>query len=137
MQNNISDSCAPQERMNPSFSQIHKKFSNAFIGMQQVMLRDSSVRLQLFISILVCAIAFLLEIEGQYILLLFLCCSLVISAEIFNTCIEQICNFIYPEQHAKIKFIKDSSAAAVFVLALASFVLGLYIFIPKILFLIH
>lgn len=57
--------------------------------------------------------------------------GLVISAELFNTALEKTLDYINEEYDEKIKFIKDASAAAVLVLAIASAVTGLIIFIPK------
>lgn len=55
------------------------------------------------------------------------------AAEMFNTCIEEIMNFIHPAQHPKIKRIKDISAGAVLLTAMASAIAGAIIFLPKIL----
>ena len=52
-------------------------------------------------------------------------------AELFNTAIEKIMDFISKEQHPKIKLIKDLSAAAVLVAAMVAFITGCIVFIPK------
>ena len=56
---------------------------------------------------------------------------LVISAELFNTSIEKTLDYIDKEYNNEIRFIKDASAGAVLTLAIASAVIGLIIFIPK------
>ena len=53
----------------------------------------------------------------DYILLL-LTIGGVISAEMFNTAIEELCDKVSPEYHPLIKFSKDCAAGAVLVLAI-------------------
>ncbi|WP_421919047.1 diacylglycerol kinase family protein [Marinifilum sp.] len=50
---------------------------------------------------------------------------------LFNTAIENICDFIHPDYHDKIKKIKDISAAAVLIGAITALLVGLLIFLPK------
>ena len=57
----------------------------------------------------------------------------VLSAELFNTAIELICDFMEPNINPKIKLIKDLSAAGVLIVAIGSALIGGVIFFPKIL----
>ncbi|HBB92251.1 MAG: diacylglycerol kinase [Bacteroidetes bacterium GWF2_49_14] len=66
-------------------------------------------------------------------MLITLCIGIVISAEIFNTIIERISDKIAPDYDPVIGKIKDLGAAAVLVLAIATAVVGLIIFLPKVL----
>lgn len=52
-------------------------------------------------------------------------------AEVFNTAIEAIMDHVSPEQHPKVKYIKDVAAAAVLLAAITAVVTGGLIFIPK------
>ena len=58
---------------------------------------------------------------------------LVISGELFNTAIETVVDMVSPNINEKAKLAKDISAAGVLVLAIGAFIIGLLIFIPKIL----
>ena len=58
--------------------------------------------------------------------------GVVFALEIINTSIEQIANFISPQEHDAIKKIKDLAAAAVLVGAITAFIIGCIIFLPKI-----
>jgi diacylglycerol kinase len=49
-----------------------------------------------------------------------------------NSAIENIADFVSPEKHAMIKKIKDLSAGAVLIAAIVSAIIGLIIFVPKI-----
>jgi diacylglycerol kinase len=57
--------------------------------------------------------------------------GIVLAAEAFNTAIEQIANFIQPDQDKRIEYIKDMAAGGVLITAIAAFIVGLIIFLPK------
>jgi diacylglycerol kinase (ATP) len=59
--------------------------------------------------------------------------GLVISLELINTAIETVVDMITLDKNEKAKKAKDISASAVLVSAIVSAVIGLIIFIPKIL----
>jgi diacylglycerol kinase (ATP) len=94
---------------------VEKKLKIHFMAMICVIVLGLIVRLSVF-EWIVCIILF----------------GLVISAEIFNTAIEKTMDYINKDHDEDIKFIKDASAGAVLVLAIASAVIGLIIFISKI-----
>lgn len=52
----------------------------------------------------------------------------VLSLEILNTAIEKVCDIIQPLFDLRIKIIKDISAAAVVLMALASVVVGVLVY---------
>jgi diacylglycerol kinase (ATP) len=52
----------------------------------------------------------------------------VLSAEIFNTSIEKICDIIQPEFDKRIGFIKDIAAGAVILMAILSVVVGILVY---------
>jgi diacylglycerol kinase (ATP) len=53
--------------------------------------------------------------------------------EMLNTCMEKMADLVTLEEHPEIKFIKDLAAGAVLVAAVIAVIIGLIIFIPKIL----
>ncbi|MBV1888129.1 MAG: diacylglycerol kinase family protein, partial [Urechidicola sp.] len=55
----------------------------------------------------------------------------IIVAEAANTSVEYLCDFIHPEHHKKIGFIKDIAAGIPFLAAIFSIIIGLLIYIPK------
>ena len=55
----------------------------------------------------------------------------VIVAEAANTSFEYLCDFIHPNYHKKIGFIKDIAAGISFLAAIFSIIIGLIIYIPK------
>lgn len=59
--------------------------------------------------------------------------GLVISLELVNTAIEIVVDIVMPDINEKAKKVKDISAAAVLISAINSAIIGLIIFIPKLL----
>jgi diacylglycerol kinase len=58
---------------------------------------------------------------------------MVIALEMINSAIENLVDFVSPEKHQSIKKIKDLSAGAVLVGATVAAIVGLIVFLPKIL----
>ena len=83
---------------------------------------------------------FLLKISKAEWIICIILFSLVISAEIMNFAIENAINYTRSvtkdEDHKLAGIAKDASAGAVLVLATASAIIGLAIFLPKIIELI-
>jgi diacylglycerol kinase (ATP) len=78
---------------------------------------------------------FLLHISAVEWIFVSLCIGAVLSAELFNTIAERFADKISPDFDPDIGKIKDMGAAAVLILAIASAVVGVIIFLPKILLL--
>lgn len=57
--------------------------------------------------------------------------SLVIILELVNTSIEILVDLVSPERQPKAGAIKDIAAAAVLIAALTALIIGLFIFVPK------
>ena len=57
--------------------------------------------------------------------------GLVLGVESLNTAIEKIADFIHPNYHEKIGFIKDIAAGAVLFAATTAIIIGLLIYVPK------
>ena len=66
-----------------------------------------------------------------------LCIGAVLAAEGVNSAIEALCDKVSPEYDEAIKHTKDLAAGAVLILAVMSIIVGLLIFVPKILSLFY
>ena len=107
-------------------------FKYAFEGFKVVFKSEHNAWIHIAMSFIAIALGFYLDISNNEWIAVILCIGMVISAEILNTAIEHIANFIQPNQDLKIKHIKDLGAAGVFASALAALIVGLIIFLPKI-----
>jgi len=77
------------------------------------------------------ALALYCKLSPNEIVFLVLVTGFVWVAELFNTAIERIMDFISGESHPGIKLIKDLAAGAVLLSAVTAFITGAIIFIPK------
>lgn len=105
---------------------MKKKFLDAFHGLL-FSLRHRSVMIQFLLGLCIVTAGLLLKFTPEEWLAVIILIGLVISAEIFNTCIEMICDKICPDYDETIGKIKDLSAAGVLVCALSAFIAALVI----------
>lgn len=107
-------------------------FSYAFNGLKILFKEEHNFRIY-FVAILGVIIASLLfKINRYEWIAITFSVGLVISFEIINSAIENIADFISPAKNEKIKRIKDLSAAAVLISAITALIIGLIVFLPKI-----
>jgi len=93
---------------------------------------ESSIKIQFIIAILITAAGFYFHISTTEWIVQILAIGIVMSIEALNTAIEALADFIHPEYHSKIGFIKDVAAGAVFIAAISATTIGLIIYFPKI-----
>lgn len=88
-----------------------RKVKICLSGLRYAMHYDFSVAYKMYLSIITLIICFLLR---QWVdsLLIMAATALVLIAEMFNSAIEALCDFIETKENHKIKVIKDISAAA-------------------------
>ncbi|HYE56360.1 MAG TPA: diacylglycerol kinase family protein [Chitinophagaceae bacterium] len=107
-------------------------FTYAFAGIVLFFRSEQNARIHLAATAGAVAVSCIYGVSLTEAVLLVMVTALVWAAEMFNTCIEKIMDFISMERHPQIKFIKDVAAGAVLVTAIAALITGLIIFIPKI-----
>ena len=78
---------------------------------------------------------FIFKINKYEWAILVLTIGLVISCELVNTAIEAVVDLVTEEYHPLAKVAKDTAAAAVLIFAFVAVIVGLIIFVPKILLL--
>lgn len=114
-----------------SLSDRLKSFGYAWSGIKAVLRTEHNTWIHLTLTILAIAFGIILSINLWEWMALVIVVALVWMAELFNTCIEKIMDFLSAERHPKIKLIKDMAAAAVLITSIAAVIVGCLIFIPK------
>jgi diacylglycerol kinase (ATP) len=89
-----------------------RKLRTVFSGLRYAVLYDWSVTYKLVLSVLVLAAAFALRAWVDFLLILVVT-AFVLVAEIFNSAIEALCDFVETRHNEKIKVIKDIATAGV------------------------
>lgn len=108
-----------------------KSFQFAFAGIFKFFATEHNARLHLIAGIAVLILSIVVRVSSSEALALTIAIALVWMAEMFNTCIEKIMDMITQDYQSSVKVIKDISAGAVLVAAIAAFVIGVVVFIPK------
>ena len=116
-----------------SFRRRAKSFHFAFHGLRYFFNTQHNAIIHAAATVAALLLSAIIKLPAGKFLFVVIAIALVWMAELFNTAIEQLCNMVCPQQHPRIKFIKDISAAAVFVTALLAVITGCIIFIPALL----
>lgn len=98
-----------------------RKIRTVISGLRYAVLYDWSVTYKLIVSIVVLAVAFGARAWVDFLLILVVT-AFVLVAEIFNSAIEALCDFVETQHNEKIKVIKDIAAAGVGIAIFAWFI---------------
>ncbi len=109
-----------------------KSVGFALRGALLLVRTEPSIKIQVFITILMTGAGFYYEISSIEWILQVLAISLVLGIEGANTAIEKLCDFVHPGFEKRIGFIKDVSAGAVMLVSIGAVIVGLIIYLPKI-----
>jgi diacylglycerol kinase (ATP) len=107
-----------------------KSVTYAFKGAVKLITTEHSIMVQFSLGILMTIAGFYFGISSTQWLFQTMAIGLVMSIEGLNTAVEKIADFIHPNYHERIGFIKDIAAGAVFFAALTAIAIGLIIYIP-------
>ncbi len=109
-----------------------KSVGFAFKGAIKLITTEHSIMVQTSAAVLLIIAGFYYNISHEEWLIQTLAIGLVLGIEGINTAVEKVADFIHPEFHERIGFIKDISAGAVFFAAIAALAIFSIIYIPKI-----
>lgn len=109
-----------------------KSFTYAFNGLKVLFQEEHNSRIHLFATVCVIVAGVLFKLSILEWVAVAFAVGLVFSGEIFNSAIEDLADVVCPERDEHIKKVKDLAAAAVLVNAITAAVIGILIFLPKI-----
>lgn len=115
-----------------SISKRLKSFTYASNGLKVLFQEEHNSRIHLFATVCVIVAGMLLKLSILEWVAVAFAVGLVFSGEIFNSAIEDLADVVCPERDERIKKVKDLAAAAVLVNAITAAVIGLLVFVPKI-----
>lgn len=110
-----------------------KSFQYALAGLNSFFRTQHNAIIHLIMTLLAFSGAVLYNVTKLEVIAIALAIGFVWAAELFNTAVEKLADLVSKDPHPEIKFIKDISAAAVLLSAVAAFITGAIIFIPKVL----
>ncbi len=111
---------------------ILKSFAFAFNGIRLCFKTETNFKIHVTLAALVIILGFILAISVTEWMAIIFCIGFVITIEMVNTALEKLCDLVNAAIHPVIKKVKDIAAGAVLLSAVASFIIGGIIFLPKI-----
>lgn len=107
-------------------------FQNAFRGIWTAITTQANLRLHFLTASIIIGFSVYFEVTHTELLVIILTISMVVIAEMINTSIEFLCDAITLEHNEYIKYAKDVAAGTVLMSAIFAVLIGVIIFIPKI-----
>lgn len=104
----------------------------AWSGLVCFFRSETHATIHFLVAVMVVGLAWMLSVSRMEWVSLLLAIALVVLAEILNTALEKIADFVQPEKDARIKIIKDLAAAGVLWCVIIAVVIGGIVFTPYI-----
>jgi diacylglycerol kinase (ATP) len=119
------------QKDNTFFTGRFKSMGFALKGAIKLITTEHSIMVQSTLAVGLIIAGLYFNISHEEWMFQTLAIGLVLSIEGLNTAVEKVADFIHPEFHHKIGFIKDIAAGAVFFAAMTAIAIGLMIYLPK------
>jgi len=109
-----------------------KSVANAWKGVVRVAREEHNFRLELLAAVVVCVAMIMFDLSVVERALLILMIAAVLVLELVNSVVERIIDILKPRIHHYVQDIKDITAGAVLVTAVAAVLVGMLIFWPHV-----
>ena len=111
---------------------LRNSFKYALNGIKLCVLDEQNMLIHFTVGFLVIVAGFIFGISYIEWIICLLLIGMVLMMELLNTAIENTCDAVTDKNNKYIKIAKDTAAGAVLVIAIISAIIGLLIFVPKI-----
>src|SRR4051812_14038305 len=105
---------------------------HALKGLKIGYSEESNFQIQLFLGAVALLLGWHYGISQTEWLFIISACGFVLTAELFNTALEELCDMLRTTHDPHVAKIKDLAASAVLVSSFAALIIGLVVFLPKI-----
>jgi diacylglycerol kinase len=109
-----------------------KSFVYAFEGIKAFFKYEPQALIHVIATSVVILASFYFKISANEWLAIIFAIGIVVISEMLNTAIEKLTDMVSPEINPKAKVVKDIAAGAVLVASMVASVIGLIIFLPKV-----
>ena len=110
-----------------------KSFVYAFEGVMYFIKHEAQALIHLIAIVAVIGAGYWFNISLTEWIAVIFAIGIVVSAEMLNTAIEKLTDMVSPQINEQAKIVKDLAAGAVLIASLTAFIIGLIVFLPKIL----
>ena len=108
-------------------------FFHALDGIKSAYKSQLNLKIIFLATLIVTVFSFIFQVTKIEWLIIIFTCFMVMVAEMANTAMEATVDLITSEWHEEAKFAKDVTAGGVLIAVLGSIIVGLVIFVPRIL----
>lgn len=112
---------------------IFRSFVFAFEGIVSAVKKERNLKIHLMIAVGVIIAGFIFSLSALEWVAVIVAIGGMLSLELLNTAIERIVDLVTDDFHPLAKQAKDAAAGAVLIYAVMSAIIGLIVFVPKIL----
>lgn len=112
---------------------LYKSFGYAFEGIIHTIQKERNMQIHCCAAALVGAFGLWLGLSREEWFVCLILFGLVMSLECVNTAVEAVVDLATTQRHPLAKKAKDAAAGAVLIAAIFAAIIGLWIFLPKIL----
>lgn len=123
--------------MGQQLQSLNNAFKNAFNGLKYVFITQRNAKIHLLISLLVILCGVFFRISSIQWVAIVIVIGLVWAAECMNTGVEKLTDLASPEYHILARVAKDCAAAAVLMASITAIVVGVIIFIPRVILVLN
>lgn len=116
---------------------LFSSFSHAWRGFARVFHEERNIRIHACAGLCAIVFALLLRFSSLELVLVILMSGVVIASELLNAALERYSDIIKPRVSGYVGEIKDIAAAGVLVLSITSLLVGIVLYVPKVLVLAH
>lgn len=108
-----------------------ESMGHALDGISYTISHERNFKIEIFFSIIVTIVSWMLKVSViEWVVLIFVI-GMVLALEMINTSIERCVDLVTKDYKELAKNAKDVSAGAVLIMSMFSVVIGLLIFLPK------
>lgn len=115
-------------KLNTKKHPFYKSLFFAIKGFIYLLKKERNFQIEIGALLINLFLIIYLKLDKIDVVLILGVCFLVLIAEASNTALEKICDFLHPEFDERIGIIKDIAAAAVWLSALLSLVIGAIVY---------
>ena len=115
---------------------FRESVKHAVAGIDYTVTHERNFIIEIFFAIAVCIASIYFKVSITEWIILLLTIAIVLALEVLNTAIERCVDLVTKEYEDLAKIAKDTAAGAVFIMSMFSVIVGICIFLPKLILLI-
>lgn len=114
-----------------AFQARTKSFKYAFQGLYDLIASQPNARIHLAATLMAIFLGWFFRINASEWYAIIIVVGMVWAAEAFNTALEYLTDLVSPDYHPLAGKVKDVAAAGVLLAALTALIVGMLVFVPK------